>query len=403
MDSDDKVYSLPRWRITRWLTATDDDIPHDIRVALILGLFGTLPIFVAGVLNTLAVSAVVALRMRTTVFIAWFVFELVVCLARLIVLVAADRAARKGRHTPTDLHLLLAIAWSMSVGYGVLVSMASGDWVTATVASLSAAAMVGGICIRNFSAPRLAAAMIATSLAPCLIGVGLSGEPLLYIVFLQGPLYLLAMTAASFRLNKMLVATMRAERQSAWRARHDALTGLPNRTALAVEIAARSDTAARNGRMLALLFLDLDDFKAVNDTLGHAAGDRMICAVADRLRHMLQPQGLAARIGGDEFVVLAEVSADREAIAIGGGIVAAFAAGAGLEARVGVTVGIALSPQHGTTLEDLLAAADAALYKAKSDGKSRCCMGSLETGVAALRRMQGRSTSLSGEHRSSAA
>ncbi len=75
-------------------------------------------------------------------------------------LLIAQRAARKRAHTPTDLYLLLAIAWSVSVGYGVIVSMASGDWVAATLACLSSAAMVGGICFRNFSAPRLAAAMI---------------------------------------------------------------------------------------------------------------------------------------------------------------------------------------------------------------------------------------------------
>ena len=116
--------------------------------------------------------------------------------------------------------------------YGVLVSMASGDWVIATLACLSAAAMVGGICFRNFSTPRLAAAMIVLSLGTTIPGVILGGEPLLYLVLLQGPLYLGAMTAAAFALNKMLIATMRAERENKRRAKHDVLTGLLNREGL---------------------------------------------------------------------------------------------------------------------------------------------------------------------------
>lgn len=200
----------------------------DIRLALIGELYGSWPVFVAGAINTVAVSAAIAIRQPTAAFIAWFVLELVICLARLAVLVSANRAAIAHRETPTDLHLLLAVAWSASVGLGVILSLTHGDWVISTLACLSAAAMVGGICFRNFSAPRLAATMIVLSLGPIVPGVALAGEPLLYIVYLQVPLFLAAMTAAAFRLNKMLVAVMHSERKSDHLARHDALTGLWN-------------------------------------------------------------------------------------------------------------------------------------------------------------------------------
>lgn len=208
-------------------------------------------------------------------------------MARLIVLVLARRSALKHRDTPTDIYLMLAVAWSAGVGYGVIVSMASGDWVAATLACLSAAAMVGGICFRNFSAPRLAAAMILTSLGSCIPGAVLGGQPLLYVVLLQVPLYLAAMTAAAFTLNKMLVATMRAERENNHQAKHDALTGLSNRTGLVEAVAARLMAASPDATPLALLFLDLDNFKGANDTFGHAVGDRLLKAVAGRLKREL--------------------------------------------------------------------------------------------------------------------
>jgi diguanylate cyclase len=168
MQSRTRIYSLPRWRLTRWLADCGPGVPHDIRVALIGNLFGSLPIFAGGVINTLAVAAVITAWKPTMPFIAWLVFEIAVCVARLVVLLMARRAADQHRDTPTDIYLILAIAWSLSVGYGVSVSMASGDWVAATLACLSSAAMVGGICFRNLgigsiAKPHMAAGLCTTS------------------------------------------------------------------------------------------------------------------------------------------------------------------------------------------------------------------------------------------------
>lgn len=385
------IYSLPRWCVTRWLADAGPGVPDNIRIALIGGLFGSLPVFAGGVVNTVAVSAVIALRQPTAPFIAWFCLEIAICVTRLIVLIAAHRAARAHRKTPTDLYLLLGVAWSCSVGYGALVSLMSGDWVIATLACLSATAMVGGICFRNFNAPRLAGTMMLMSLGPFIPGALLAGEPLLYIVFLQVPLYLAAMTAAAFRLNKMLVATMRAERENDHRARHDALTGLSNRTGLVDIINAGLGAADRNGKTLALLFLDLDEFKAVNDTFGHVTGDRLLKMVAERLGGVLSVTDVAARLGGDEFVVLAEGLSHEQANALGQRLIAALAPayqlGDGISAKIGASVGIAMAPEHGADAEVLLAVADAALYEAKSNGKLRCCMASAAANVAALQRL----------------
>lgn len=394
MQGETRVYSLPRWRLTRWLVDAGPGVPDDIRQALVGQLYGTLPVFAGGVANTIVVSAAIAVRQPSWPFIAWATVEIAICLSRLIVLVVAHRASLNGRRTPTDIYLVLGVAWSATVGYGVVVSLASSDWVSSTLACLSAAAMVGGICFRNFSAPRLAGTMILFSLGPCLPGALLAGEPLMYIVFAQIPMYVFAMSVAAFKLNKMLVATMRAERENAHRARHDGLTGLSNRTGLIAAVETRLTAARHGGETLALLFLDLDGFKTVNDTYGHAAGDRLLAMVADRLRRMLLAADVAARLGGDEFVVLAEGLTPAQAVTLGehltAGIDTSYDLGDGVCVNVGVSVGIAMAPEHGTDFTDLLAVADAALYEAKSSGKSRCCMASATTNVAALQRLHGK-------------
>jgi diguanylate cyclase (GGDEF)-like protein len=393
MQSEKGPYSLPRRDVTRWLADAGPNAPDDIRAALIAQLYGSLPVFAAGAINTVAVAAVIAIRKPTALFIAWFMIELAICLARLAVLVVANRAALARRPTPTDLHLLLALAWSASVGFGVLISLASGDQVVAILASLSAAAMVGGICFRNFSAPRLAGTMILLSLGPIIPGAALAGEPLLYIVYLQVPMYLAAMSAAAFRLNKMLIATMRAERENGHMAHHDVLTGLRNRAGFVDALDAKLNASVRDGSSLAVLFFDLDNFKPINDTFGHAAGDKVLIGVAERLRRALPGSAVIARMGGDEFVVLASGVTTEQALAMAHRIIVEIAKsyelGDEVCANVGVSVGIAMSPEHGTDAEELLAIADAALYEAKSGGKSRCCLASVETNLTALRRLRG--------------
>ena len=390
MLSNEGLYSAPRWRLTRWLAEPGLGVPDDIRAALIAQLHGSLPVFAAGAVNTIAVAAVIAVRKPAAPFVAWLVMEIAICLARLVVLVSAHRRARAHRPTPTDLHLLLAVAWSASVGFGAIVSLASGDWVVAMLATLSAAAMVGGICFRNFGAPRLAGTMILLSLGPIVPGAALAGEPLFYIVYLQVPMYLAAMTAAAFRLNRMLVTTMRAERENNHRAHHDALTGLLNRAGIVEALGARLGTHAE--RPLAVMFFDLDNFKPINDTFGHAAGDAVLKAVAGRVRRALPDGAMVARMGGDEFVVLIDDLTADMALETGHRLIrevaVSYELGGEVRASVGASVGIAMSPDHGATVAELLGVADAALYEAKSGGKSRCCFASVDTNLAALRRLQ---------------
>ncbi|MDG2571118.1 diguanylate cyclase, partial [Vibrio parahaemolyticus] len=268
-----RTFSLPRWRITRWLADPIQEVPYEIRLALISSLYGTLPIFIGGVVNTVLVSALIALRQPQAPFVAWFAFEAILCVARTYLILRAYWAADQRRETPTDLYIVLALLWAFGVGAGTFMSLLSGDWVVATLACLSSAAMMGGICFRNFAAPRLATAMIALSFGPTCLGAVWSGEPIMLLTALQIPFYLYAMGKAVYRLSGMLISTMRAERDNEHRARHDVLTGLPNRRFLMET----SEALASHPMVLAIV--DIDHFKTVNDTYGHQAGDAVLQTV----------------------------------------------------------------------------------------------------------------------------
>jgi diguanylate cyclase (GGDEF)-like protein/PAS domain S-box-containing protein len=155
---------------------------------------------------------------------------------------------------------------------------------------------------------------------------------------------------------------------------HDPLTGLVNRTGLANDLTKAQARAAEQDNHVAVLYVDLDGFKQVNDTDGHAAGDQLLVQVGARLRHLLRPQDTAARVGGDEFVVccteldpdadVAQREADAIAERVGDALTAPFEVH-GKTWELGASVGIALSRAGEATPNDLLASADLAMYRAK--------------------------------------
>jgi diguanylate cyclase (GGDEF)-like protein/PAS domain S-box-containing protein len=166
----------------------------------------------------------------------------------------------------------------------------------------------------------------------------------------------------------------RAEQELRYLANYDALTGLPNRSLLIERIDQGIARARRTEKRLAVLFLDLDRFKHVNDSMGHAAGDSLLRAAGARLRHIVRGNDSVARIGGDEFtVVLEDIDASADAEAIAGKILSAFEEPLeldnGQEVVISASIGISLFPDHGATANDLLKFADTAMYQAKEHGR----------------------------------
>jgi diguanylate cyclase (GGDEF)-like protein/PAS domain S-box-containing protein len=167
-------------------------------------------------------------------------------------------------------------------------------------------------------------------------------------------------------------AIKQAEERLNFLAHYDALTTLPNRLLLAERLRLAFDRAQRSGRSVGLLYLDLDDFKHVNDTLGHESGDFLLREMAHRLPRALRASDTVARLGGDEFIVVLDDLADVEhAAEVAEKLLKAVSAPfelSGLELRMNASIGISISPLHAATGEDLLKAADAAMYRAKRLG-----------------------------------
>jgi diguanylate cyclase (GGDEF)-like protein len=165
-------------------------------------------------------------------------------------------------------------------------------------------------------------------------------------------------------------------------AEHDPLTGLPNRRHLVAHLDASLQQAARSGQRVAVFFLDLDNFKNINDSMGHAFGDLVLKGVAERLREAAAPTGFAARIGGDEFTVIQEKAGTRADVSeVGNALVRAFQKPLSIEGReliISISGGASIYPDHERGSDALLRAADAALFRAKNSGRARLSLFSPE-------------------------
>jgi diguanylate cyclase (GGDEF)-like protein/PAS domain S-box-containing protein len=186
-----------------------------------------------------------------------------------------------------------------------------------------------------------------------------------------------------------------ADQALRYRVLHDSLTGLPNRLSFVDALGDSLDKAAISGSPVGILFLDLDHFKLINDSLGHHAGDALLRAVAPRLRSHLRPGDIVARFGGDEFGILIDRLADEgEAVAIADRVAAAFTQPFsldGVDHFVSASIGIAVSrasEERTVNAELLIRDADAAMYRAKEGGRARCVLFDAEMRAGAMRRLE---------------
>ena len=173
--------------------------------------------------------------------------------------------------------------------------------------------------------------------------------------------------------HELVKAVERADRL----ATHDFLTSLPNRALLSETTRMAIAQAKRNSEGFALMSMDLDKFKAINDEFGHVEGDRYLVEMALRMKNCIREGDTLLRIGGDEFVLVAlKVTSDADAQALAERLLVAVRAPLRIREKSlspSLSVGIAVYPRHGTTLPALLHASDDALYSAKNSGRNRAC------------------------------
>ncbi|MEJ5069737.1 EAL domain-containing protein [Enterobacter sp. MYb186] len=283
-----------------------------------------------------------------------------------------------------------AIVWDMrwvalSVVIALLASLAA-LWLTfrlrrdaAQVALMRAgAAVLMGVAIAGMHYTGMKAAQFPVQIHMHHQGVNGSWLAVLVSVValsILGITLLVSMFDARLQARTALLASSLAEanRELAQLALHDTLTRLPNRVLLEDRLEQAINKADREGKLFALLFMDLDGFKAVNDAYGHDTGDKLLVAVTERLEQPLKGQYTLARIGGDEFVLLAEIDTPNDAASLASSLVHAIDQPFSLELydlMVTLSVGIAIYPHDGKNQRELMFNADAAMYHTKHMGRN---------------------------------
>lgn len=240
------------------------------------------------------------------------------------------------------------------------------------------AAILMGIAIAGMHYAGMMAAQMPPQMAMAhdgMHGSWLAAMVSIVTLFILAITLLLSMLDARLQARTALLASSlaQANQELAQLALQDTLTRLPNRVLFEDRLAQAIGKAKRAGSQFALMFIDLDGFKAVNDAFGHETGDRLLVAVTERLQIPLKEQFTLARIGGDEFVLLAEIDAPEDAARLAGTLVATidrpFSIGR-YELVVTLSIGIALYPLDGQSERDLMFNADAAMYHTKHAGRN---------------------------------
>ncbi|MCW2748747.1 MAG: hypothetical protein JWP10_1889 [Nocardioidaceae bacterium] len=235
--------------------------------------------------------------------------------------------------------------------------------------------------VQTFTRRRLFSLTAAVMIAPLILAIQLAfGVALDAWAVVVASIMLFALVVARMACTIAEITSTARQRDKlqgdlSFQAVHDSLTGLANRAGVIQQIEAALHRGQRSGTSAGLLFIDLDHFKEVNDSLGHRAGDEVLAETAKRMRSCVRQGDTVGRLGGDEFVVLMEsLVSEEEVVALSDRLLAAISAPlpvGGTTIRIGASIGIAISMDAGTDAAQLLHEADVAAYRAKTSGRGR--------------------------------
>jgi diguanylate cyclase (GGDEF)-like protein len=359
-----------------WLLAGPVPQPDEIRNELIQQRTNKTKTLVVAVLASLLIASIAAALTGAAWAYAWLLAEMALGSTRIYIMMKAIAKAKADRRVvPNITPVWAGLTSVILISAGCFQCVGSGILPLALMAGIGLANLVGGIASRNAGTPRYGILLICILTLPFALATMLSPVPFLFLIGLQTPIYTAGMIFLLLENHKILLELHHSERNNRQMAHHDLLTGLPNR-ALNLKLFSElldgpwPETGSPASK-LTVFCLDLDGFKGVNDRLGHAAGDAVLVAVANRLCASVRDGDYVCRLGGDEFVILLPNITDDEAAVIARRIIARISQPFefDLAARVGASIGLASAPRDGITADELLSAADRAMYEAKRRGK----------------------------------
>ncbi|CAB3704475.1 putative bifunctional diguanylate cyclase/phosphodiesterase [Paraburkholderia rhynchosiae] len=369
------AFSEPRSPFFRWIVSSAQNLSAENRQILLANLFTRTASIVFASICEISVCATAYYLYPNLLYASWTSAVVALLMVRLGLIWLCCSRSNRDLPTPTSAFLFASILWSALFGFGSLLCNISGDPTLFLLGNVCAVGVIGGLAGRNAGTPRLVLLQIVFILGLLGFGAALSPGSGKLVLLFQAPFCAAGFLTVAVRSNRDTVALLLARENSQRLAHHDSLTGLPNRARINDLLLERtwSGSSVRN-ELFAVLLIDLDGFKAINDSLGHAAGDQILQEAAIRLREVLPDTDIVGRLAGDEFVVISEApEPSRDVRVLADRIVKTLARPFALSdalVHIGASVGVALYPEHASTGPQLLICADRALYAVKRSGKS---------------------------------
>ncbi|MEH6692768.1 MULTISPECIES: putative bifunctional diguanylate cyclase/phosphodiesterase [Pseudorhizobium] len=379
-----------------------DTIAAEVRTAQAVSVVSALTIsLVANCFIALTTVAILWIHTPYADALYWLAAVFALNAVRLGVLAGLQHYDAARRHTRLTLRILTGFAFISGCLWAVIPfldasrdSYAAKAYVIFIIAGICAGSVIQSPAFSKvataFGAPQMATGIVSLLMAGSLIEVIVAFDLALLMVmmfrscrtseanFISSHSDRLRAVSLADSLSKANAAIQTSNRQLELLANRDPLTGLGNRSAFNLGLSQHLDECSAKGQPAALLIIDLDRFKSVNDTMGHAVGDVVLSAFASRLSTVIAPGDLAVRLGGDEFAILVHgTDARTRAERIAAEILVFSARPVMVGDRpvvTGASIGLALLPEHATSAEDLFAFADIALYAAKEEGRRRICV-----------------------------
>ena len=373
-------------KIMRAMIAGSEAREADIRRPLVESLYASPKSLAIGALSGLLLSIAIAQISHDPVMTGCAVIISLIAMARTISATIYFRKLKTGvakAYRTWELAYELG-AWGYAgmLGTLALVTLIRSDDPAIHILSVSLATGYGaGISGRNAGRIKIAVGQTFLALAPTAVGLWMEGHMGYRILSIVLTIMMFAMHDITKTTHNIVVEALRGKQEKSLLAarferlaRYDSLTGVENRMAMQLNLRDLFGGGLKGRDALSLLWLDLDRFKEINDSLGHIVGDAVLRAVVERLSSVIGPRGHLARFGGDEFMILCPGTNRAEAQQMANEVLEAFKEpvnAAGHHLQIGSSIGIAVGPQDGRDADELMQHADLALYEAKAQGRGR--------------------------------